>query len=829
MANNRAECVECGLPTGERVNYFTGQFLAERDFRAEQSYHVGKHRQHNRYLHGCGTVCGLRVRQHPNPDCRDRFVVIEPGLALDCCGREVVVDEPVYVDLPKYLAAIEKEKAGDGTEKRTRSLLISLCYSECKTEFVPALYSECGCDERVCEAGRVREGFEVKVELADKLPENGCGCCGGPDAVDANLEWTTTLNLDKAARLALDAANGRLYVLTSADAGQVMVFDADHHCLLRTIDLGARGAEIALSADGQELYVICYAGGKYSLRVVGVQKLDAVQTFCEFGLSSVQFDAASAPKLLVSQTDGRVFTLDPNAPPAERLTIWTTDINTPGAHNSSVIYLQTEVKDKVLDLAISPDGAWLFGAQDSPQKNVYADKIATAKDQNPVACQLQMSDTPTLLAVSGDSQRLFVLTADKKLHAFRVQETPAPFPEMGGGVDVGADEIVAMQSSPSGKWVYLLSRDAAGKSSVRAVSVYDLENEPDKAVGPPASVVSGGLDLVASADGRVLYAAGEGGGAGECGGVSVLEVNEEACAEIFWRALDCCPRCGEDACLPLAAVRDYTQGQSVTDALIDNRIRPLVPSTETLRKAILCALESGGGKQGPEGPAGKDGNDGQKGDTGPQGPAGPGLEAGLTRITALSWRHDTDSNPLIDYQSKKGERMQAVAVGFSKPVNGEFSKLAGLHIFRVLAPRAQETSALFCFCQLVGLLVPIDIVQKTEVPPNSNQFLIKKIKPANDPTKAWGLAVVFSEKELPFIRNANMLRVELNGDFVLDTDGRAIDAEFVRAKLPTGDRPEGSDVGIQGGIFESWFMIHKTGESRSDEEGKTTQGKKTKG
>jgi hypothetical protein len=36
---------------------------------------------------------------------------------------------------------------------------------------------------------------------------------------------------------------------------------------------------------------------------------------------------------------------------------------------------------------------------------------------------------------------------------------------------------------------------------------------------------------------------------------------------------------------------------------------------------------------------------------------------------------------------------------------------------------------------------------------------------------------------------------------------RAIDAEFVRAQLPTGDRPATSPFGIQGGLFESWFGL----------------------
>jgi competence ComEA-like helix-hairpin-helix protein len=56
----------------------------------------------------------------------------------------------------------------------------------------------------------------------------------------------------------------------------------------------------------------------------------------------------------------------------------------------------------------------------------------------------------------------------------------------------------------------------------------------------------------------------------------------------------------------------------------------------------------------------------------------------------------------------------------------------------------------------------------------------------------------------------NELWVKLRCDFVLDFDEvldrrRAVDGEFVRAQLPTGDRPRGSKYGIQGGLFESWF------------------------
>jgi hypothetical protein len=62
--------------------------------------------------------------------------------------------------------------------------------------------------------------------------------------------------------------------------------------------------------------------------------------------------------------------------------------------------------------------------------------------------------------------------------------------------------------------------------------------------------------------------------------------------------------------------------------------------------------------------------------------------------------------------------------------------------------------------------------------------------------------------------------VELRGDFILDAEGRAIDAEFVRGELPTGDRPaedeRSENVGVQGGRFDSWFQVDLTGETVVD-------------
>ena len=71
-----------------RPKYSTGQLLTAEDFEAEQSYFLGGRRSDIRRLHGWGVVCGLGVKPLGSGG-----VVIEPGIAIDGLGREIVVPE----------------------------------------------------------------------------------------------------------------------------------------------------------------------------------------------------------------------------------------------------------------------------------------------------------------------------------------------------------------------------------------------------------------------------------------------------------------------------------------------------------------------------------------------------------------------------------------------------------------------------------------------------------------------------------------------------------------------------------------------------------------
>src|SRR3712207_8427429 len=64
---------------------------------------------------------------------RSRFVCIEPGTAVDCCGREIVVREEECLDLSAFAELRELfERAGD-EDATAHALRLSICYQDRKS------------------------------------------------------------------------------------------------------------------------------------------------------------------------------------------------------------------------------------------------------------------------------------------------------------------------------------------------------------------------------------------------------------------------------------------------------------------------------------------------------------------------------------------------------------------------------------------------------------------------------------------------------------------------------------------------------------------------
>jgi hypothetical protein len=75
-----------------RVNYFERQFLRLAEFRDEQAYHIALRRRHNLSHHSWGIVTGLAIVLDQG------IPVVEPGLAVDGYGRELLLIDRITID-----------------------------------------------------------------------------------------------------------------------------------------------------------------------------------------------------------------------------------------------------------------------------------------------------------------------------------------------------------------------------------------------------------------------------------------------------------------------------------------------------------------------------------------------------------------------------------------------------------------------------------------------------------------------------------------------------------------------------------------------------------
>ena len=97
LVSGKTPSKECAL---ERVNYFTGQLLTSADLQQEQDYLRSRFRRLTLALHGVGIVSGLHVSVECGAGSARQRVVVQPGLALDPHGEELVVCAPQLVTLP---------------------------------------------------------------------------------------------------------------------------------------------------------------------------------------------------------------------------------------------------------------------------------------------------------------------------------------------------------------------------------------------------------------------------------------------------------------------------------------------------------------------------------------------------------------------------------------------------------------------------------------------------------------------------------------------------------------------------------------------------------
>lgn len=149
------------------LNYHFGMLLGVDDFQAEQGFHLGRSRRHQRLLHGSGVVAGYQV----SFDQALTELRVGPGLAVDALGRDLALDQTQCVNLVKWWLQHQKEEAFADLPSLTDAtfdLDVVVCYSTCLSSPVPAIAEPCAGQASDIAYSRVCE--TVTLQLVRAVP-----------------------------------------------------------------------------------------------------------------------------------------------------------------------------------------------------------------------------------------------------------------------------------------------------------------------------------------------------------------------------------------------------------------------------------------------------------------------------------------------------------------------------------------------------------------------------------------------------------------------------------------------------------------------------------
>jgi hypothetical protein len=164
----------------DRVFYELGVMLDKDDFNAEQTYHRGRLARTLAFLHGAGTVAGLRVEVFPQPEGGGapqpdvEEVRVHPGIAIDEVGRLIDVASLRCTRLAKWIAAQSADRKTDEGQKRAARLVkafhagklivdVFVRFAACDRGKTPAFATGPFDALDAVQPSRVRDGFELQL------------------------------------------------------------------------------------------------------------------------------------------------------------------------------------------------------------------------------------------------------------------------------------------------------------------------------------------------------------------------------------------------------------------------------------------------------------------------------------------------------------------------------------------------------------------------------------------------------------------------------------------------------------------------------------------
>lgn len=853
-------CLPCGLTVPKRNNYFDGKLLTARDFTDEQNYGRGMRQIHNAYLHGTGVVCGLKLIQHPAENCRRDNMVLEPGLALDCCGREIVVPEAVLVPVKALIDADpDLAKKLDGTQH----LMVGIRRCDTGTDLMPVILPACGAGDAK-QFGRIAEGYEFVLKAV--APGDVT-----PVIVDATprLDWVHTINYDAEtpAALSVNEAERLVQVTVQNPAGnaRLYLYDLANHDLTALLE----GPKTVLdTASGRDARLIFATGKGFTL---GENSLDGVAIWRAADIKDNAFPIAvlaaeaAIVRIAVAPTTGELFVL--TSDPGSKATLRafsSASIETWLAGNPLVDPQPAPLATAVFGhgfghaggtagrgaamMEVSPDGRFLALVTPAlaAAKGLYLIDISalhsgnlTGSDNTILPAALpdgyKPGDNEALCAVSFslDSEILYVASEEEGttlVNRYAFAGTSNQLVKAGRGAKIAAKPL-DFAVGPTEAYGFLLVEAAVGEDYFTSLEIESLKQPGgaplDAQMSQDAVRLNGiGRSFSMTASGGRAYVAladGDPEKAPDRGFIAIIDIAQADCSYCLTRGINGCPSCKTDdethaVILGDLAFYDAADRPPIVnadkraegDVAIDNTTyRVIVPSAAALRDTVMCILAQGvnEGPPGPRGDAGKDGAQGpagSKGETGAQGPAGapgpkgdPGQDAALPKVNSITGLSWVNGKDYPGIDSSSFVKFLRER-GLAVAFEGAVN-LQPL-IRKDWPPLVAELQ--FLPTGQVESWTTVVRMEMTAVKIGSLSAdgLISAFGPADPAEPSRGFLLRSSGALDLNSFNGNVFRVVIYADFFVDTDGRPLDGHFIGGKLPTGKA-------MSGGIFTSWFTV----------------------
>jgi DNA-binding beta-propeller fold protein YncE len=539
-----SHCLPCEAESYTRNHYFTGKLMVERDFTDEQRYFREKIRLHHQRMHGSGVVCGLKILAHKEP-CDNRYVILQPGSAVDCCGQDILVAEQDVIDLfafPAFQDLIKEaqEVAAENPDATPPSHTLQLCisYKECPTEDIPVLYDECGCDDTQCAPNRILETYAIDLRVDLPLPISPLH--------QPLLDWNNTLNIAHAVFSILHEATQRLYVLN--DEGVIYQISSNNYAIEASFALGREGLAIALDQDGTQLYAVVANSGGTAAGDADLWVFDVTATQLANGPTlsgAIPTSNNSRAQALVTSGNQLLLLFGENS---ARLKLWNAGVIDPTAPQ--------------VEIALPVN---LHGLAQGSDGSVYAAQPGSA-----IIHQFDLSSANLSPATSTDSQagaNLFLVTPiiasgpdflavlDAANKRFRVLDHNNSNAIIGN--IVLAHEPIDLVISNGGHWAYVLMKDG-NDAFIQTINVQALRQGAAVVASIPFQVGDLSQSLVITQNAQKLFVPYIANAMlDDAGGVAAIDLREVNCHELLWP--EDCPDCGTADCLVLATIARYTQ------------------------------------------------------------------------------------------------------------------------------------------------------------------------------------------------------------------------------------------------------------------------------